>query len=80
VSATYDLPPSITRLIGASRGSFTLAGENLMTLWRAQKDVFGVEWIDPEISPNLGGTGNQGYVQESWPQLARIRTTFRFTF
>jgi len=24
--------------------------------------------------------GNFGYTQESWPQLARFRTTVRFTF
>jgi TonB-linked SusC/RagA family outer membrane protein len=80
ISATYDLPPGLNRLVGAARGSITVAGENLATLWREQVGVFGVDWIDPEVSPNLGGTGNQGYIQESWPQLARIRTTFRFTF
>ena len=51
-------------------------------LWREQKEAFGVKWIDPEISSNRfnGTSGNGGYTQESWPQLARIRTTVRLTF
>jgi hypothetical protein len=80
VAASYDLPTSITGWLGASRGSITLAGENLLTLWREQKGAYGVDWIDPEISANIGGTGTFNYIQESWPQLARIRTTVRFTF
>ncbi|MGE0554747.1 MAG: SusC/RagA family TonB-linked outer membrane protein [Gemmatimonadales bacterium] len=82
VSATYDFPNSLARWFGASRGSITLAAENFWTFWREQKESYGVRWIDPEIVPNRVGdvTGNFGYTQESWPQLARIRTTFRFTF
>jgi hypothetical protein len=59
-----------------------MAGENLAILWRAQKDVFGVEWIDPEITPNRvnSGPANYTYTQESWPQLMRFRTTIRLTF
>ena len=39
-------------------------------------------WIDPELLPNRDTdvTGNYTYTQESWPQLARFRTTVRFTF
>jgi len=59
-----------------------VAGENLATLWREQKQAFGVTWIDPEIVPNRSNdaVGNFGYTQESWPQAARIRTTVRLTF
>jgi TonB-linked SusC/RagA family outer membrane protein len=80
VSLTYDLPPRW--LMGATRGSITVAGENLMFLWRAQQTAYGAKWIDPELLPNRDGdiTGNFGYTQESWPQLARVRTTVRFTF
>ena len=76
------LPPAITGWIGASRGSITLAAENLAILWREQKYSYGVSWIDPEIVPNRTNdtVGNQGYTQESWPQAARIRTTIRLTF
>lgn len=82
VSLTYDLPNGISKALSATRGSITLAGENLMFLWRAQKDSYGQDWIDPELLPNRATdvTGNFGYTQESWPQLTRIRTTVRFTF
>ncbi|MCC7133722.1 MAG: hypothetical protein IT352_13770 [Gemmatimonadales bacterium] len=82
ISATYELPSSVTKWIGAARGSITLAGENLATLWREQKTSFGVTWVDPELVPNRSNdtTGNFGYTQESWPQAARIRTTIRLTF
>jgi TonB-linked SusC/RagA family outer membrane protein len=82
VSLSYDLPNAL--LMGATRGSITVAGENLAFLWRAQEDSYGAKWIDPELLPNrsgdIGVTGNYTYTQESWPQLARIRTTVRFTF
>jgi TonB-linked SusC/RagA family outer membrane protein len=82
VSITYDLPDRL--LMGATRGSVTLAGENLAFLWRAQEASYGAEWIDPELLPNRSGdfnvTGTYTYTQESWPQLARLRTTVRFTF
>ncbi|MGQ0648457.1 MAG: SusC/RagA family TonB-linked outer membrane protein [Gemmatimonadaceae bacterium] len=82
VSLTYDLPAGLARSAGASRGAVTLAAENMMFLWRAQKASFGAPWIDPELLPNRSTdpTGNYGYTQESWPQLARFRTTVRFTF
>ena len=82
VSATYDFPTSVARWFGAGRGSLTFAVENAAFLWRAQKDSFGAKWIDPELLPNRATdtNGNFGYTQESWPQLARIRTTVRFTF
>jgi len=82
IAATWELPRNIAGWIGASRGSLTFAGENLATLWRAQKDVFGVEWIDSEITPNRvnAGPANYTYTQESWPQLMRFRTTIRLTF
>ncbi len=82
VSATYDLPPSVSRWLGASRGAITVAAENMVTLWRAQSEVFGVKFIDSEIMGNrtFDNTGNFGYTQESWPQLARVRTTVRLTF
>ena len=82
VSASYEFPTRVARLFGASRGTFTLAAENMAFLWRAQKEAFGVGWIDPEITPNRASdtTGNFGYTQESWPQAARIRTTVRLTF
>ena len=80
VSAMYEFPASVARRVGFSRGSITVAAENIATLWREQRSAFGVDWVDPELSANIGGTGTFGYIQESWPQLARFRTTLRFTF
>lgn len=82
VAASYDLPASLTRFVGASRGSFTLSAENLAILWRGQKDNFGVEWVDPEINPNRvdNGPSFYTYTQESWPQMMRIRGMLRLTF
>ncbi len=86
VAVTYDLPSGITNWINASRGSLTLSGENLATLWREQKELHGVDWIDAEITPNRQATttgtttGFYTYTQESWPQLMRIRATVRLSF
>jgi hypothetical protein len=82
VALTYDLPTRAASSVGASRGSVTVAAENMAFLWRAQKESYGAKWIDPELLPNRPSdvTGNYTYTQESWPQLARIRTTLRFTF
>ena len=82
VSASYDLPAGIARWVGASRGSFTVSGENLAFLWRAQTEGHGTKWIDPEIHPNFAGdvTGSFGYAQESFAQAARLRMSLRFTF
>jgi hypothetical protein len=83
VSASYELPGKYARWVGASRGSITLSGENLATLWRAQSQGYGVNWVDSEISSNnqaSTGGSNAGYIQESFPQAARLRTTIRLTF
>ena len=83
LAATYELPARITGWVGASRGSVTLSGENLAFLWRDQKGAYGTNWIDPEINPNnsfSSVTGNDGYIQESWPQAARLRMSLRLTF
>jgi hypothetical protein len=82
VSLTYDLPLAMAQSMGASRGSLTVAAENLAFLWRAQPASYGAPWVDPELLPNRATdiTGNFGYTQESWPQLARFHVTARFTF
>ena len=82
VSASYELPTGLARWVGASHGSFTVSGENLAFLWRAQREGHGTKWIDPEIHPNFAGdvTGSFGYAQESFAQAARIRMSLRFTF
>jgi TonB-linked SusC/RagA family outer membrane protein len=82
VSVSYDFPDRIAKVFGASRGSVVVSGENLAWVWRAQKESFGAPWIDPEIHPNFAGdaTALTGYVQESFPQAARVRFSLRLTF
>jgi TonB-linked SusC/RagA family outer membrane protein len=82
VSVNYDFGNRLARMVNASRGSITVAAENLAFLWRKQATSFEAKWIDPELIPNRSTdvTGNNGYTQESWPQLARIRATLRLTF
>jgi hypothetical protein len=82
VSLNYELPDRFAQRVRAARGSITFAADNLMFLWRAQETAYGAKWIDPELLPNNRGdaSGNNGYTQESWPQLARFHTTLRFTF
>ena len=82
VALSYDFTNRIANMVGASRGSATIGVENLAFLWRAQAASFGAPWIDPELLPNrtTDATGTYTYTQESWPQLARFRTTVRFTY
>jgi hypothetical protein len=85
VSLTYELPAQWAGLVRASRGSVTLTGANLGTIWRAQDRKFGARAQDPEVrfnsaaaygDPNL----TNGYTQESWPQFRRFLATVRFSF
>jgi hypothetical protein len=82
ISASYEVPERYAKWVGASRASLTLAGENLGFVWRAQPTAYGVKWVDPEVRPNFAGdvTGLSGYVQESFPQTARIMAMIRLTF
>ena len=85
LSLTYELPTRVAGIVGASRGSVTLTGANLATLWRAQSGTFGTRSVDSEVrinnttfygDPNL----TNGYNQESWPQFRRFLATVRLAF
>ncbi|HEY2377972.1 MAG TPA: SusC/RagA family TonB-linked outer membrane protein [Gemmatimonadaceae bacterium] len=85
VSLTYDVPGRWASFAGASRGSITLTGENLATIWRAQWRKWGARGQDPEVrfnTPNFYGDPNltNGYTQESWPQFTRFLATFRLSY
>jgi hypothetical protein len=85
VSLTYDVPGTWAGVVGASRGSLTLTGENLATLWRAQWRKWGARGQDPEVrfnTPNFYVDPNltNGYTQESWPQFTRLLATFRLSY
>jgi len=80
VSASYDLPERVARWVGASRGSITFSGENLVILWREQKTSFGEPWVDPETVGNISSGFAPGLVDNVLPQAARFRTVVRLTF
>jgi TonB-linked SusC/RagA family outer membrane protein len=83
LSATYTLPPELLAGRGLTRASITVSGQNLWTIWVAQRSDFGVKLTDPEIR-NSAGSGSDpggllGYNQEGWPQLRRFLVTVRVT-
>ncbi len=85
LSLTYELPSRVAGWVGASRGSVTLTGANLATLWRAQSGTFGARSVDPEVRINTVSFYNDpnltnGYNQESWPQFRRFLATVRLAF
>jgi TonB-linked SusC/RagA family outer membrane protein len=89
VSATYNIARTLAQKIGASNGTLTLAGRNLMMLW-TQQDGWGTSrdgmikigiadqhtW-DPEIRA-VGNLSN-GF-QTIMPPLVSFVTTLRLTF
>jgi TonB-dependent SusC/RagA subfamily outer membrane receptor len=77
LSATYDLPASLTRSFGASRASVTLAARNLITLWVAQDEKFGHELPDPETSQ---AQPLSAFIQEAWPHFTTVEAAVRVTF
>ena len=85
LSLSYEFTPRIAKVFGASRGSITLTGANLFTLWRAQRELYGAKSGDPEVkvnSPSFISDSNlsNGFSQESWPQYTRFLATFRLTY
>jgi TonB-linked SusC/RagA family outer membrane protein len=79
LSATYTLPSNWVARFGADRASITVQGDNLITIWEAEPEKFGIRQIDPETRNNNGVAIN-AFNQEGWPQLRRFMTTFRVTF
>jgi len=91
VSASYTLPTSVVQRVGASRGSVTVGGRNLLMLWTAQEgwDIRGESSIttsmpgkariwDPELRmPNDIGSGVEG---TQLPPLASLNVTLRLSF
>ena len=83
VSATYTLPPTLTRPLNVSRASVTLSAQNFWTIWVEQRSDFGVKLVDPEIrNTNAAGAdpgGLTAYNQEGWPQTHRLTFSIRVT-
>lgn len=78
LSATYTLGTRGLRRLGASGASISIAGRNLGTLWRAQKDIFGEPIADPEIGIPSSELSN--YVQSVVPPLTQFMATLRLTY
>jgi TonB-linked SusC/RagA family outer membrane protein len=78
LSATYTVSPAGLHRLGASAASISIAGRNLATLWRAQKDIFGEIIADPEIGIPSSELSN--YVQSVVPPLSQFMATVRLTF
>ena len=89
VSASYTVPSTIARRIGASAGSISLAGRNLSMLWTAEQgwntsrdgrvdvDIANRHVWDPEI--RAVGSRSNGY-QTILPPTASLISTLRLTF
>ncbi|WP_434478265.1 hypothetical protein [Gemmatimonas sp.] len=75
LAATYTLPPSFAKRLGASRASVTVAGRNL-GLWT------NFPGIEPEASFNGGTRGGAfgQWEQSVLPQLRQFVTTVNFNF
>jgi hypothetical protein len=84
ISATYSLPPGLTRRVGAGRAALTVSGRNLMTLWLAQEYVFGERVWEPEGRFASGLNDNVSELsavsRAFFPQTAQVATTLRVTF
>ncbi len=89
LSATYSLQPNLTRLAGASSGSVSIAGRNLMMLWTAENGwntsrdgmvnvpIAGMHVWDAETRP-VGQLSN-GF-QTILPPTTSMAMTIRLTY
>ena len=89
VSMTYSLPEVLTARIGATRGSVSLAGRNMMMLWTGQEGFSTPR--SGQIFPDVGdavfwdvetrGIGDQSTIfQTVMPPMASAVLTFRMSF
>lgn len=82
LSAQYRFPDAWAQLVGASRLSATLTGENMATLWRPDGTSLGHRSLDSERTRQTGGDtpGLNAFNQERWPVGRRVTFTTRVTF
>ena len=50
LSLTYTLPGSLLDRLPMSRATLSVSGRNLWTIWQRQKDVAGIDLVDPELN------------------------------
>jgi len=78
VGLRYNLPQGLVAATGAERASLAFSARNVMTLWQAQKRIYGQVITDPENgNPNQLTGGGNFYAQ---PPLSSVNMTLRVTF
>ena len=78
VGLRYNLPQGLVAATGAERASLAFSARNVMTLWQAQKRIYGQVVTDPENgNPNQITGGGNFYAQ---PPLSSVNMTLRVTF
>jgi len=77
LGARYQLPASLAQRVGVDRASLSAAGNNLWTIWVAQKTLFdGVPIPDPELQ-NVSGLGSDlGAMPGTASFTVRLDVTF----
>jgi TonB-linked SusC/RagA family outer membrane protein len=76
VGLRYQLPQSVTDLVGANRASISFSGRELGELWRAQSHNWGAVMTDGELSdPSQGGSNYR-----VMPPLTSLNVELRVTF
>lgn len=80
VSVVYSVPDKIvTGLgLGVDGVQLTLSGRNLLTLWQAQKEIYGRPLMDPEM--RLTSSEMSGYVQTVLPPMSQFFATVNINF
>jgi hypothetical protein len=79
LSANYQLPNAIAGRAGAQSASITGAWRNVMTLWQAQKDVWGTKIFDSET--RVPGSSENGFTYQTViPPTSQVVFTVRMTY
>ena len=79
LSANYQLPNAVAGRAGAQRASVTAAWRNVMTLWQAQKDVWGTKIFDSET--RVPGSSELGFTYQTViPPTSQVVFTVRMTY
>jgi TonB-linked SusC/RagA family outer membrane protein len=78
IGARYNIPTSLIGRTGAERASLSVSARNLMTIWQAQKRIYGHPVTDPEFGnpANASGAGNF----RAQPPTVNLNVTLRVTF
>jgi hypothetical protein len=78
LGARYNIPTSLIGRTGAERASLSVSARNLITIWQAQKRIYGHPVTDPEFGnpANASGAGNF----RAQPPTVNLNVTLRVTF